>query len=50
MVSFETPNHDNPLPRSPAFKAFQAGIGERCQDQPAAIGATDVGSYRFFGD
>ena len=38
---------ENPLPSSPAFAAFQAGIDDRCEpgEGPAAIGATPVGSY-----
>ena len=32
----------------PAFKEFQAGIAERCQDQPVASGATIVGSHGLF--
>jgi hypothetical protein len=30
----------------PAFQAFVAGIGERCEVPPAARGATLVGGYR----
>jgi len=31
----------------PAFQAFQAGIAERCEEQPVAIGATLVGAHRM---
>ena len=31
----------------PAFQAFQAGIVERCDEQPVAAGATLVGSHRM---
>jgi len=30
-----------------AFAEFQRGLPERCVEQPAAQGATVVGSYRF---
>ena len=38
---------ENPLPSSPAFAAFQAGIDDRCEPGqcPSAVGATPVGSY-----
>jgi hypothetical protein len=31
----------------PAFQRFQAGIGDRCEEQPLAVGATVIGSHRF---
>src|SRR5579885_1970949 len=31
----------------PAFQRFQAGIAERCEEQPVAMGATVVGAHRF---
>ena len=31
----------------PAFQAFQAGIADRCDEQPVAAGATLVGSHRM---
>ena len=34
----------------PAFRAFQAGIADRCEEQPVAMGATVVGAHRLFGD
>jgi len=36
---------DNPLTRSAAFAAFQAGISQRCVEQPVLTEATVVGSY-----
>jgi hypothetical protein len=36
---------DNPLDQSPAFADFQAGIGERLDEEPFPTGATVVGSY-----
>ena len=38
----------NPLREVDAFRAFQAGIAERCAEPPQAAGATVVGSYKFF--
>jgi len=38
---------DNPLSRSEAFAAFQAGIADRCADGPHPQPATVVGSYRM---
>jgi hypothetical protein len=47
IVSIEKEN--NPLAESSAFKAFQAGIKDRCQEPPVAVDLNEVGSYRFFG-
>lgn len=33
----------------PAFAEFQAGIAERCDQQPVAVAATVVGAHRAFG-
>jgi hypothetical protein len=40
----------NPLADSAAFAKFQAGIGDRCAEGPAASDATVVGSYRLLPD
>jgi hypothetical protein len=32
----------------PAFREFTAGIADRCDEQPIAMGATVVGSHRMF--
>ena len=37
------------LANVPAFQEFQAGIAERCDEQPVAMGATIVGTHRMFG-
>ena len=34
----------------PAFKAFAAGVRERCEEQPVVTRLDEVGSYRMFGD
>ena len=48
IVSIETESGDNPLSQSPAFKAFQVGIKDRCEEPPVAVELDEVGSYRFF--
>jgi hypothetical protein len=35
------------LTELPAFRAFQAGIADRCEEQPVAQGATVVGAHRL---
>jgi hypothetical protein len=50
IVSIETETGDNPLSHSPAFEAFQAGIKERCEEQPVVTDLEEVGSYQFFGN
>jgi hypothetical protein len=37
----------SPLPKLPAFAAFQNGIRERCAEPPVPKGATIVGNYRM---
>ena len=38
----------NPLSELEAFKAFTAGIGERCDAPPLTTPLTEIGSYRLF--
>ncbi len=38
---------ENPLSKSPAFQAFQAGIRERCEVPPVASDMAEVGTYQF---
>ena len=40
----------SPLPKLPAFAAFQNGIRERCAEPPVPKGATVVGNYRMLGE
>ena len=40
----------SPLPKLPAFAAFQSGIRERCAELPVPKGATVVGNYRMLGE
>ncbi len=50
IVSIETPDGENPLGQSEAFKAFQEGVKDRCEEQPVAAELEEVGSYQFFTD
>jgi hypothetical protein len=40
---------DNPLREVAAFRRFQEGIRERCDDPPVVVDMDEVGSYRAFG-
>ena len=48
IASIETEGGTNPLGESPAFEAFQAEIGDRCEEHPVAVDLNEIGSYRFF--
>ena len=39
---------DNPLSQMRAFKAFQEGLGDRCEEKPSPTSLTHVESYGFF--
>jgi hypothetical protein len=39
----------NGLTELPAFRAFQQGIRERCDEAPVATPLDEVGSFQFFG-
>jgi len=47
-VAFHEPG-SNPLPGLPAFKNFQAGIKDRCDELPVVNHATEIGSYAMAG-
>ncbi len=49
IASIETEDGSNPLAETTAFKAFQAGIQDRCDEPPVAKAIEEVGSYRVFG-
>lgn len=49
LVSVETEDGKNPLTETSAFKAFQAGVNDRCEEQPVVTELFEVGSYGFFG-
>ncbi len=36
-----------PLTGLPAFRRFQEGLAERCEEPPVVSSATEVGSYRL---
>jgi hypothetical protein len=40
----------NPLAGLASFKAFQAGIADRCDEKPVVAELQEIGSFRFFGD
>src|SRR5262245_51591056 len=46
----ETADGSNPLIELSAFKAFTAGIRDRCEEQPVTVVLQEVGSYAFFGE
>jgi hypothetical protein len=48
IASIETADGSNPLTQSAEFKVFQAGIKDRCAEQPIASDLTVIGSYRLF--
>jgi hypothetical protein len=37
---------ENPLPKLPAFQAFQVGIQDRCDIQPVSTNLTAVAAYK----
>ena len=50
IVSHEEVEGGNALTALPAFKAFSAGVKERCVEPPQRVEMTEIGSYGFFGD
>jgi hypothetical protein len=44
----EVDGEGNPLAELPAFQAFVAGIGDRCDQPPVTSGLSEIGSYRLF--
>ena len=50
IVSYEADEGSKALSDLPAFKAFRAGIRDRCEIQPVTIGLKEIGSYRFFNE
>ena len=50
IASVETADDTNPLTGLASFKAFQEKIKERCDEPPAAVSLSEIGSYRFFRD
>lgn len=50
LVSHEAADGSNALTALPAFKAFVAGIRDRCEEPPVSTQLHEIGSYGFFGD
>jgi hypothetical protein len=48
VASQETEDGRNRLTDVAAFRAFQEGIGERCDEPPTAVALREVGSYGFW--
>lgn len=48
LASTETEDGRSPLTDVAAFRAFQEGIGDRCDEPPAPAGLREVGSYHFW--
>jgi hypothetical protein len=48
IVSHEEPGGGNALTALPAFKAFAAGVKDRCEEPPVRVELTEIGSYGFF--
>lgn len=48
LFSNERSDGKNPLRETGAFKAFQAELGDRCDEGPTAVDIREVGSYRMF--
>jgi hypothetical protein len=49
IASLEAATDGNPLRELSAFKAFTAEIRDRCEEPPATVNLSEVGSYGFFG-
>jgi hypothetical protein len=50
IVSQEAADGRNPLTELSAFKAFAAGVRDRCQEPPTTVELNEIGSYGFFGE
>ena len=49
LFSNERADGKNPLAEMAAFKAFQAGLPDRCIEGPTPVNMEEVGSYRMLG-
>ena len=49
IVSHEAADGRNTLAELSAFKAFVAGVRDRCQEPPTTVELNEIGSYGFFG-
>jgi hypothetical protein len=50
LVSYEGPDAENPLPQLASFKAFVAGIRERCAVAPVTTELHEIGNHRLFDE
>lgn len=48
IVSHGEADGSNALTALPAFKAFAAGVKERCETPPVRVELTEIASYGFF--
>jgi hypothetical protein len=48
LASVETEDGHSPLQGVEAFKRFQAGVPDRCDELPVATGLREIGSFRVF--
>jgi hypothetical protein len=49
VVSYDSDAASQALTSLPAFKAFTAGIRQRCDELPVTVELAEIGSYEFFG-
>jgi len=49
IASIDAADGTNPLTELSEFKAFTAGIKERCEEPPVSARLNEVGSYELFG-
>lgn len=50
VVSHAEADGSNALTSLPAFKAFAAGVRDRCVAAPVRVELTEIGSYGVFGE
>jgi hypothetical protein len=50
LVSIETADGSDPLRELSGFKAFTAGVRDRCEEPPVAVTLKEIASYGFFGE
>ena len=48
IVAHEEADGSNALTSLPAFKAFSAGVKDRCVTPPVRVELTEIGAYGFF--
>jgi hypothetical protein len=50
LASTETEDGRSPLPELTAFKEFQRGLGDRCDEPPVLTELSEIGSFRLFAE